>query len=107
MKAENDVLSTQNSLKIAQDSLNNLIKEKDSKLTDVKQQISSKTDDINNKNIQLQTLQSEYEVLLKQEDKSLSNFSVDTSKTLDTAYADAKQYLVDAANYLEDIDVVF
>lgn len=107
LKSNTDVSSTENNLLIAKQNLDNLIKERDNKLLNIQQQIDDANDDINNKNSQLDILKNELDLLIQQWDKDVSDFNVDTAQTINTAYIDSKQYLIDAKNYLNEVDDLF
>lgn len=104
---ENQINTAENKLKLSTDQLSNLLVEKDNKSADLQAQLASKNQDLTNKTNDLSLLKEQYDLLLKQEGKSLSDFDIDNSKTLETSVTDVRKYLIDADNIMLSIDQVF
>lgn len=107
IKAQNDIDTTTNSLNVAKDTYRNLLSDRDNKLSDLQKQIDLKNEELINKTNDLQIAKNDLDTLIKQEWINVSNFTTDNSKTLDTAFSDARKYNIDAENLLIIVDEIF
>lgn len=107
LQAENSVSNTQVQIDNQKLSNSQLQTEYQNKLFDAQNSITQKQADIDSKKAQLALLQSQLITLQSSEGKSLSDSDVQSQKTLTSAYTDSRKYLIDAQNYLKDVDDLF
>jgi neutral trehalase len=107
LNAENNVLKSENDFINAEANLINLQKERDNKIFDLQNQIDAQEFEIESKENQLELAKNEFKLLIEQEEKNLSNTNIDIQKTINTAFTDLRKYIINAQNYLNNIDEVF
>ncbi|EKE29217.1 MAG: efflux transporter, RND family, MFP subunit [uncultured bacterium (gcode 4)] len=107
IKAQSDIDSTKFSLSSSNDSLQSLITDKENKLSNLQNQLDAKKTDLTNKRSDLAVAQNDLDTLIKQESLNVSNFWINSSNTFESAYTDAKQYIIDAQTMLTSADKIF
>lgn len=113
LNANNSVTTTESKLVTLNNDIDDINRSKESKIKDYENQITSKENDIKsnqnditNKELQLTNSKNELATLLKTEDKGLSDYDVDLTKIIDTAYTDAKKQIIDWDNLLYSADEI-
>lgn len=107
LSAQNNIDNAQKNITLYNEQLTNLYTERDNKLKDIENQITSKSADIESQKNTIKLLNDQLDVLVKQWDKNVSDMNVDLKNTLETAYTDSRKYLIDADNLLLDIDEIY
>ncbi|EKD66348.1 MAG: hypothetical protein ACD_49C00050G0018 [uncultured bacterium (gcode 4)] len=113
LNAENNTTVAENKILTLQNDLTNLLADKDNKLKDYDNQIEQKNlaiknnlSDIKNKELQLTNLKNELTTLEITEEKWLTDYSVDLTKTISDAYTNAKKQIIDIENSIFDADEI-
>lgn len=113
LSANNTITSTESKLVTLNDDIDNLVRSRESKIKDYDNQITAKENDIKsnqndiaNKELQLINSKNELATLEKTENKDLTDYDIDLTKTLENAYTDAKKQIIDWDNLLYDADEI-
>ncbi|MCK9272697.1 efflux RND transporter periplasmic adaptor subunit [Candidatus Gracilibacteria bacterium] len=113
LNSENSVTTAENKIPSLQNDLDNLQRDKENKIRDYNNQIIQKQNDIisnendiKNKEVSFSNLKNELATLLISEEKGLTDYDVDLTKTISDAYTSAKKQIIDIENSLYDADEI-
>lgn len=113
LNSENSVTTSENKILTLQNDLDNLKRDKENKAKDYNNQIIQKQNDIvsnqndiKNKELSLVNAKNELATLEISEEKWLTDYSVDLTKTISDGYTNAKKQIIDIENSLYDADEI-